>query len=67
MTASHLNRSQAEAQGVSSVQAAFSYGRAVSAPGDSEQFAELSELERLGEVPPETVTKVDACLRATAS
>jgi hypothetical protein len=65
ITAEMINRVAAEAQGVSKVTAAFTYGRAVIAPGDAEQFEELSELERLGEVPRETVRRVDACLRET--
>ena len=50
---------------MSKATAAFTYGQAVSAPGDAEQFEELSEMERLGEVPRETVRKVDACLTET--
>jgi hypothetical protein len=65
MTAERLNRAEAEAQGVSKVNAAFAYGRVVSAPGNIEQFAQLTELEKAGELPPETVAKVDACMAET--
>jgi hypothetical protein len=65
MTAERLNRVEAAAQGVSRVNAAFAYGRVVSAPGNIEQFGQLTELEKAGELPPETVARVDACIAET--
>jgi hypothetical protein len=67
MAAAKLNRAQAEAQGVSRVNAAYAYGRAVSAPGDIEAFGQLPELEKAGELPPEAAAKADACLAETNS
>jgi hypothetical protein len=65
MAAEKLNRAQAEAQGVSKVNAAYTYGRAVSAPGDIEGFGQLPELEKAGELPPEAAAKADTCLAET--
>ena len=55
-TADKLNDAEANAQGVTEVEAAFNTGRAVGAPGNTEAF---------GELPLGASEKIDGCLKAT--
>jgi hypothetical protein len=54
-TADKLNKAEAKSRGVPEVEAAFSNGRAVGAPGNTEAFADTLD----------TAKKIDGCLKAT--
>lgn len=55
-TADKLNAAEANAQGVTEVEAVFNNGRAVGAPGNTDAFANL---------PTGAAEKIDGCLKAT--